>query len=93
MDKLISMVNFVLEQSGIYNTYESELELKTIRSYANFLKQPLKLEMFVCVDDEGNVLKNEFGKVIKPKGFKPVDLKQLFETDASFRVEPIKIEE
>jgi len=45
------------------------------------------------LDENGNVLKNEFGKVIKPKGFKPVDLKQLFETDASFRVEPIKIEE
>ena len=54
--KLISCTDFVLEQIGIYNTYESELELKTIRSYANFLKQPLKLEMFVPCDDEGNVL-------------------------------------
>jgi len=55
--KLISCTDFVLEQSGIYNTYESELELKTIRSYAIFLKQPLKLEMFVPCDDEGNVVK------------------------------------
>jgi len=55
--KLISCTDFVLEQIGIYNTYESELELKTIRSYAIFLKQPLKLEMFVPCDDEGNVVK------------------------------------
>ena len=45
------------------------------------------------LDENGNVLKNEHGKVIKPKGFKPVDLKPLFDIDASFRVEPIKIEE
>jgi len=45
------------------------------------------------LDENGNVLKNEHGKVIKPKGFKPVDLKPLFDMDASFRVEPIKIEE
>lgn len=30
------------------------------------------------LDENGKVLKNESGKVIKPKGFKPVDLKQLF---------------
>jgi len=30
------------------------------------------------LDENGKVLKNEAGKVIKPKGFKPVDLKQLF---------------
>ena len=45
------------------------------------------------LDENGKVLKNEAGKVIKPKGFKPVDLKPLFECDAIYRVEPIKIEE
>ena len=30
------------------------------------------------LDENGRVLKNEFGKVIKPKNYKPVDLKQLF---------------
>lgn len=30
------------------------------------------------LDENGKVLKNAAGKVIKPKGFVPVDLKQLF---------------
>lgn len=30
------------------------------------------------LDKDGNVLKNEFGKVIKPEGFIPVDLTKLF---------------
>jgi len=30
------------------------------------------------LDKDGNVLKNEFGKVIKPEGFVPVDLTKLF---------------
>ena len=48
--------------------------------------QDLFLEAFDLVhynnmsklDENGEVLKNEFGKVIKPANFKPVDLKQLF---------------
>lgn len=31
-------------------------QLKVIKSYSGFLSQPLKLEYFVQVDDEGNVL-------------------------------------
>lgn len=30
------------------------------------------------LDENGNVLKNEFGKVIKPEGFIPVNLTKLF---------------
>ena len=39
------------------------------------------------LDENGNVLKNDAGKVIKPAGFKPVDLKPLFDIDAIYRVE------
>lgn len=62
--KLISMTDFVLEQN--YTTtldisqidfYDKELSiLSKIRNYANFLKIPLKLEMFVPIDEEGNLL-------------------------------------
>lgn len=44
--KLISMTEYVLQN---YN-------YPKVKNYAEFLKQPLKLEMFVPVDDEGNVL-------------------------------------
>lgn len=50
--KLISMTDFVLE---VKNNIENDLldsdrveELKKIIKYADFLKQPLKLEMFIC---------------------------------------------
>ena len=56
------MTSFVLKQN--YTTtldisqidfYDKELSiLEKIRNYAKFLKQPLKLEMFVTCDDEGN---------------------------------------
>ena len=59
--KLISMTDFVLqEKTGgqQVNSITSQLyyELRIIKKYADFLKQPLKLEMFVPCDDNGNVL-------------------------------------
>jgi hypothetical protein len=52
--KLISMTDFVLEQHGFsdievrLNTpFVNERFRERISNYANFLKQPLKLEMFV----------------------------------------------
>ncbi|WP_353166399.1 hypothetical protein [Empedobacter brevis] len=51
--KLISMTDFVLEQDN-KNTYISFC-LKVLK-YAQFLKQPLTLGMFVPCDEEGNVL-------------------------------------
>jgi len=54
--KLISMTSFI---EHIGNRYEHESynqDLGLIYNYCNFLKQPLKLEMFVPCDDEGNVL-------------------------------------
>jgi len=67
--QLISMTTFVLEiektpycakSVGDYGESEAFRDYKSmfykIENYANFLKQPLKLEMFVPCDDEGNVL-------------------------------------
>ena len=60
---LIPMTDFVIKQN--YTTtldtsqidfYDKELKiLSNIRNYAEFLKQPLKLEMFVPCDEDGNV--------------------------------------
>jgi len=49
--KLISMTDFVLQQD-ITDIKQRD----SIVKYANFLNQPLKLEMFVPCDDEENVL-------------------------------------
>ena len=51
--KLISMTDFVL---NLDNEDLNEQKIQSIFDYANFLKQPLKLEMFVPCDDDGNVL-------------------------------------
>lgn len=44
--KLLPMTDYVL----------SSLEYHTIKDYAELLKQPLKLEMFLPCDDDGNLL-------------------------------------
>ena len=56
--KLISMTDFVLKQSErIMNCELTHLESHhQIVDYSNFLKQPLKLEMFVPCDENCNVL-------------------------------------
>ena len=51
--KLISMLDFVTQHLETGCAVE---QIQKLRRYANFLKQPLKLEMFVPVDEEGNVL-------------------------------------
>lgn len=54
--KLIPMTTFVLE----YYSHEGYADLQTLKlmkNYANFLKKPLRLGMFVPVDQQGNVLK------------------------------------
>ncbi|WP_299524141.1 hypothetical protein [uncultured Lutibacter sp.] len=65
--KLISMVDYVLEQE--VKLYEDETgflndRLVNIFRYANFLKQPLELGMFIPCDEDGNVLE-EPEKLIK----------------------------
>ncbi len=51
-NKLISMVDFVLEQNS---KWSSAGALRNIVKYATFLKQPLKLGFFVPCDENGNV--------------------------------------
>lgn len=63
--KLISTTDYVLEQDKVrpsYKLYETdwakefELRFKSVVNYANFLRQPLTLGMFIACDKEGNVL-------------------------------------
>ena len=49
--KLISMTDLVLQ-----NVESKTMKLSKIADYANFLKKPLTLGMFVPCDDDGNVL-------------------------------------
>lgn len=57
--KLISMVDYVFYANG---WYESKLRIggekanELILIYANFLKQPLELGMFISCDEDGNIL-------------------------------------
>lgn len=54
--KLIPMTTFVIE----YYSHEGYADLQTLKlmkNYASFLKKPLRLGMFVPVDQQGNVLK------------------------------------
>ncbi len=61
--KLISMTDFVNKELKFrkskhyeYDSYDNDKALSVIESYANFLKQPLTLGMFVPCDEDGNVL-------------------------------------
>lgn len=54
--KLISMTDFVLEQMKEVTLDGTGVVCARIGNYANFLKQPLTLAMFVPCDLEGNVL-------------------------------------
>lgn len=54
METLISMTDFVLEQLSIKQSTSEFKEI--VKNYANFLKQPLKLEMFVPCDKDGDVI-------------------------------------
>ena len=58
MKQLIKMSDYVLEQ--IEKLKNSEINIlqfrNNIEAYANFLKQPLTIGMFVPCDDDGNVL-------------------------------------
>lgn len=52
--KLISMTDFVLDKQRFKE--DSDTAIFKITNYGNFLTQPLKLEMFVPCDEDGNVL-------------------------------------
>lgn len=54
--KLIPMTDFVIE----YYSHEGYADLQTLKlmnNYANFLREPLTLELFVPVGQTGNILK------------------------------------
>lgn len=53
---LIPMTDFVNNVGNMENYPSHENALSWIYNYATFLKQPLKLEMFVPCDDNGNIL-------------------------------------
>ena len=55
---LIPMTDFVLEQLNEQNSRIKPMRevFNSLEKYATFLRQPLKLEMFVPCDDEGNIL-------------------------------------
>lgn len=58
--KLISMTDFVLEQSKLTGYDISDYDwIIRIVNYANFLKQPLKLEMFVSDNKEKVLFKTK----------------------------------
>ena len=69
MKKLISMTDFVLEQiqNSKYEEFHqvNETFVNKVCAYANFLKQPLELWMFVPCDEDGNVLEEPQLKTIR----------------------------
>ena len=52
---LIPMTDFVNNVGNMENYPSHEKALSWIYNYATFLKQPLKLEMFVPLDDKGRI--------------------------------------
>ncbi|MDQ1859281.1 hypothetical protein [Chryseobacterium sp. WLY505] len=55
--KLKSMTEFVLQQNKNLKLAEEIIpQYKSIVKYAEFLKQPLTLGMFVPTDEEGNII-------------------------------------
>lgn len=52
--KLISMTDFVIQQSKIKQSSSEFIEC--VKNYADFLKQPLELWMFVPCDENNNVM-------------------------------------
>ena len=67
--KLISMTSFVLQQANYTDVSNISEKYATIWNYANFLKKPLKLEMFVPCDENGNVLDTSDAFKSCEKGF------------------------
>lgn len=52
-DGLLSMTDFI---DKYLHTGDAVLQIRTLGRYKDFLKQPLKLEMFVPCDEDGDVL-------------------------------------
>ena len=63
--KLQSMTDYVLEQEKVCRFKDHCEFAYSVIKYANFLKQPLTLEMFVACDEDGNVLDDKEWKQFK----------------------------
>lgn len=87
--KLMSMIEFVFFVQTYSEEPLTDLQiLNKITSYAEFLKQPLTLGIFVPVDEKGNVLKEELkysfateesNAGIRHKNYREAQNKVLFE--------------
>ena len=64
---LIPMTDFVLEQLNEQNSRTKPMRevFNSLEKYATFLRQPLKLEMFVPCDEKGNVLEEPQMRPVK----------------------------
>ena len=95
--KLISMTDFILSKESILdndNYKESDNTIDFIFKYANFLKQPLTLGMFVPCDDDVNVLaepptreqdyEEDLVDAVIDKRYEIAQSKVLFNTDIQY---------
>lgn len=80
--KLISMTDFVLEQSqkieDLHDNLCCAIAYNKIENYANFLKQPLELGMFVPCDEDGNLF-SEFQLEILNSNDEVYELRKVFQ--------------
>lgn len=91
--KLISMTAFVLEKSKISvlpltikETFKEGSKITNdIFKYANFLNQPLKLEMFVPCDEEGSFLVESLDYDEKLCNYCPLDKKGVYGVDGGYK--------
>jgi hypothetical protein len=82
MKNLTSMTDFVLEQIELNNKKinDDSRTLDIIDNYAQFLKTPLSLGMFIPCDEDGNVLitPTEFNPIYWSEQYKKAKEKVLF---------------
>lgn len=72
---LIPMTDFVLEQLNEQNSRTKPMRdvFNSLEKYAKFLKQPLKLEMFLPCDEDGNILEEPSNYQLYELGVAPND--------------------
>jgi hypothetical protein len=86
---LIPMTDYVLEKANDPMIIASDVqhqivvEYYSLVDYASFLKQPLKLEMFIPCDDDGNVLEPviQMDYIHQIEGYAPKHPQECYEHD------------
>lgn len=90
--KLISMTDFV---SQYVETGCAVEQIRKIRNYSDFLKQPLTLGVFIPCDDEGNVLEEPVdtigGVELYSEKYQQAKEKVLFEDSIITNSDPYKM--